>query len=83
MWNVFVATFKEQNTTLYSLMPFQNVRNYDTPCWLKPFLFILKIDKKHEFIWVCSEDPQNEVQAREGFFFKLFMREIAILQIWK
>ena len=57
MWNVFVATFKEQNTTLYSLMPFQNVRNYDTPSWLKPFLFILKIDKKHEFIWVCFEDP--------------------------
>ena len=57
MWNVFAATFKEQNTTLYSLMPLQNVRNYDTPSWLKPFLFILKIDKKHEFIWVCFEDP--------------------------
>ena len=37
--------FKEQNIGLSSLMSFQNVRNYDTPCWLKPFLFILKIDK--------------------------------------
>ena len=37
--------FKEQNIGLSSLMFFQNVRNYDTPCWLKPFLFILKIDK--------------------------------------
>ena len=37
--------FKEQNIRLSSLKSFQNVRNYDTPCWLKPFLFILKIDK--------------------------------------
>ena len=37
--------FKEQNIRLSSLMSFQNVRNYDTPSWLKPFLFIFKIDK--------------------------------------
>ena len=35
--------FKEQNSELFLLMSFQYVRNYDTPCWLKPFLFILKI----------------------------------------
>ena len=33
--------FQEQKVGLYS----QYVMNYDTPCWLKPYLFILKIDK--------------------------------------
>ena len=37
--------FKEHNILLSSLMSFQYVRNFDIPCWLKPFLFILKIGK--------------------------------------
>ena len=37
--------FKEHNIVLSSLMSFQYVRNYDIPCWLKLFLFILMIDK--------------------------------------
>ena len=37
--------FKEHNIVLFSLMPLQYVRNYEIPYWLKPFLFILKIDK--------------------------------------
>ena len=53
-------------------MSFQYVKNYDTPFWLKTFLFILKIDKWHEFGWLCSKDPLKEIQEREGLFFQVF-----------
>ena len=67
MWNVFVGTLL-QRTKYWTLFNCPSSRNYDTPCSLKPFLFILKIDKWHDFTWLCYKDPQKEVQAREDFF---------------
>ena len=37
--------FKKQNIELSLLMSFQYARNFDSPYCLKPFLFILKINK--------------------------------------
>ena len=68
LWNFFVGALL-QNIGHSSLMSFQYVKHYDTPSWLKLFLFTLKIDKLHEFNWLCSKDPYKEVQAREGAFY--------------
>ena len=67
--------FKENNVILCSLMSFQYVRNYHIPCWLKPFLFILNIDKQHEFSWLCCKDPCKVVQASERFFQAFYARD--------
>ena len=59
---------KEQSMVLSSLMSFQYVWNYNIPCWFKSFLFILKIDKYHEFSLLCSKDYYKDVEASEEFF---------------
>ena len=78
-WNV---TSKKKILDLFNC-PFQYVSNYDTPCWLKPFLFILKFDKYHKFTCLYSIDPQKEVQTREGFFLSFLCQRLQFLRFEK